>query len=73
MNIPAMAMITVSPEIITARPEVCRSHLERVLRAPAGRPLFALTAHVEERVVDSDGESDQQDQRVRRCRSSGNT
>ena len=42
-----------------------RGDCERVLGGAPGRPLLALTAHVEERVVDADGEPDQQDQRVR--------
>ena len=59
-NIPAIAIITVKPEIRTARPEVA---------AAAGGPrprcvqlaLVALAAHVEERVVHPDRQADQED------------
>ena len=73
MNMPDIAIITVSPEIITARPEVAGGRLQGLLRALAVGSLLALAAHVEERVVDADREPDQQDQRRRRCRRAGTT
>ena len=46
------------PETSTARPEVAAAACERSALAASGRPLLALTPHVEERVVDPDGEAD---------------
>ena len=63
-NIPAIAMITVSPEISTERPEVDAAALQRRLFAAPCRTLLALTLEIEHRVVDADGEPDQQDQLV---------
>ena len=59
--IPAIAIITVKPEISTERPEVAAAASMRGTRALAGGPLLALALEVEERVVDADGEADQQD------------
>ena len=60
-SMPAIAIRTVTPEISTARPEVAAAASSAALLALAGRTLFALTPEVEERVVDADGEADQQD------------
>ena len=60
-NMPAMAIITVKPEMSTARPEVAAAASSAADLAPSGPPLVALAADVEERVVDADGEPDQQD------------
>ena len=58
-NMPAMAAMTVKPEISTARPEVAAATSSA---AADERPLVALLdhpAHVEHRVVDADGEADE--------------
>ena len=61
MNMPAIAAITVRPETSTARPEVAAA-ISSASRWPVpGGPLLALSAQVEERVVDADREADQQD------------
>ena len=58
-NMPAMAAMTVNPEISTARPEVAAA----MSSASAGRAALVLLLHhpaqVEHRVVDADGEADQ--------------
>ena len=60
-NIPAMAIITVRPGDEHGAPRGRRRDVERLAPAPAGRSLLALPAHVEQRVVDADGEPDQDD------------
>ena len=60
-NMPAIAIITVKPEISTARPEVAAAASSAARSAASGAALVSLAAHVEERVVDSDGQADQQD------------
>jgi len=52
-SMPAMAMITVKPEISTARPEVAAAASIAARVASAGPPLVTLAAEVEERVVDT--------------------
>ena len=61
MNIPAIAISTVTPEISTAWPDVGGRAEERGPRLAAGCALLALAAEVEERVVDADRHADQQD------------
>ena len=63
-SIPAIATITVTPEISTERPGGGGGGLERGPVTAAGRPLLTLALDVEERVVDADGEADQQDDRA---------
>ena len=63
-NMPAIATITVRPETSTARPEVAAAASSALARLRPARPLLALAAQVEQRVVDADGEADQQDHRV---------
>ena len=58
---PAIATMTVRPEISTARPEVAAAASKRGLGAAALGPLLALAADVEQRVVDADGQADEQD------------
>ena len=50
MNMPAIATITVTPEISTARPDVAAAASSAALAASGGS-LLALTPEVEERVV----------------------
>ena len=69
-SMPAIAAMTVRPEIRTARPEVAAamsiaSSLPRALGA-----LLTLAADVEQRVVDADREADEHDRRHARCRRS---
>ena len=63
-SMPAIAMITVIPEISTARPEVAAAASIAARSLRPGAPLVAHAADVEERVVDADGETDQQDHLV---------
>ena len=65
---PAMAAITVRPEISTVRPEVAAATFERLFLAPPGLALFTLAPDVEQRVVHADGEADQQDDAARGAR-----
>ena len=67
-NMPLIAAMTVRPETSTARPEVAAAiSIASTLPAPRAQ-LLALTGDVEDRVVDADGEADQQDDRLRRRR-----
>ena len=58
-NRPATATITVRPEMSTERPDVAAAASSAAARC-GRRPLFALAADVEQRVVDADREPDQQ-------------
>ena len=60
MNMPAIATITVRPEISTARPEVAAATWSAA-GCPPGGALLPLASQVEERVVDTDREPDHQD------------
>ena len=60
-NMPAIAMRTVMPGDEHGPARRRRGGFERGGLGAAGAPLFAFTPHVEERVVDADGEADQQD------------
>ena len=66
-NIPAIAVITVSPEMSTARPEVAAARASARSSVLTGAALLELAAQVEHRVVDSDREPDQQHDRVDRA------
>ena len=70
-NMPAIAIITVMPEMSTARPEVAAAASSAARLAASGAPLLALAPDVEERVVDADGEPDQQDHLLDGRRPSG--
>ena len=72
-NIPAIAIMTVKPEISTARPEVAAAASRAAPFASSGLALVAFTAQVEERVVDADCEPDQQDDLLILPRPSGRT
>ena len=61
MNIPAIAISTVAPEIEHGLARGRRRAQQRVARLCARPPLLALAAEVEERVVDADGHADEQD------------
>ena len=63
MYMPAMAIITVKPEISTARPEVAAAASSAACSSAPGRALLALAAQVEQRVVHAHGQADQQDHR----------
>ena len=65
-SMPAIAAITVRPDTSTARPDVAAAISSAVGGRAALRPLLALAAQVEQRVVDADGQADQQDHRVDR-------
>ena len=65
-NMPAMAIITVTPETSTARPEVAAANSSAAAALAARVALLHLAAQVEHRVVDADREADQQDHRVDR-------
>ena len=65
--IPAIAIITVKPETITARPEVAAAAASDAVFAAPRLALLALAAQVEHRVVDPDREADQQDHLVDRA------
>ena len=60
---PAIAMITVTPETSTARPDVDAAACRDACLGVPRRSLLAFSPQVEERVVDADGEPDQQDHR----------
>ena len=60
-NIPAIAIMTVMPGDQHRPAGGGGGGLERGAVAAAGAPLLALALHVEERVVDADGEPDEQD------------
>ena len=60
---PAMAAMTVKPEISTARPDVAAAAASAASAIAARPALLALAADVEERVVDADGEADEHDHR----------
>ena len=63
---PAIASITVRPETSTARPEVAAAAASEASAPGAALALLALAAQIEHRVVDADGEPDQQDHLVDR-------
>ena len=58
-----MAVITVSPETSTERPDVAAAASSAAFAASRG-PFLAFTLQVEERVVDADGEPDQEHERT---------
>ena len=60
-NMPAIAIRTVMPEIEDGAAGGGCGGLEGGVLASPGRTLFTFTPEVEERVVDADGEADQQD------------
>ena len=60
-SIPAMAVMTVSPEIRTARPDVAAARARAVRTVPASVSLLELPPQVEHGVVHADGEPDEQD------------
>ena len=60
-NMPAIAIITVRPETSTARPEVAAAASRAASLAAPGGAFLALAPQVEQRVVDADGEADEQD------------
>ena len=62
-NMPAMAAMTVRPEMSTARPDVAAAASSAASVLAPGLALLALAAEVEQRVVDADGEADEQDDR----------
>ena len=64
-NIPAIAAITVSPEISTERPDVAAAASSAARSLRPGRTLLPFALQVEHRVVDADGEADEQDERGR--------
>jgi hypothetical protein len=56
---PAIATITVRPEISTDRPEVAAAASSARLFASPGSSLLAFPLQIEHRVVDADREPDQ--------------
>ena len=60
-NIPAIAIITVMPEMSTARPDVAAAASSAAGSLRPARRSSRSRLDVEERVVDADGEPDQQD------------
>ena len=60
-NMPAIAIRTVMPETRIARPEVAAAAARAAPSLRPAAPLLALAPDVEERVVDPDGEADQED------------
>ena len=60
---PAIATITVSPEISTERPEVAAATSSAACSLRPGGPLLPLALQVEHRVVDADREPDQEHHR----------
>ena len=66
-SIPAIAISTVRPGDEDRVPRCAGSLQQRIAVREAARPLLALAAEVEERVVDPDGHPDQQDHRLRRA------
>ena len=63
-SMPAMATMTVKPETSTARPEVAAAICTASSFPAPARLLLAFTTQVEERVVDADGQADEQDDRA---------
>jgi hypothetical protein len=61
---PAIEMSTMKPETTIAWPDVRCGRFECRLRALAPVALLHLATHVEHRVVDADGEADEQDDRA---------
>ena len=61
---PAIAIITVKPETSTARPEVAAAASIAASLLRPGSAFLALAPQVEQRVVDADGEADEQDDLV---------
>ena len=61
---PASATITVRPETTTARPTVAEVASSAASGLAAVAALLALAADVEQRVVDADGEADEDDERA---------
>jgi hypothetical protein len=59
---PAIATITVRPEMSTERPDVAAAASSAA--RPPGGPLLAFPLQVEHRVVDPDGEPDQEHERA---------
>ena len=59
MNMPAIAAMTVKPEMSTARPEVAAAISSAASGDVALVALLHLAAEVEHRVVDADGEADE--------------
>ena len=70
-NMPAIAIRTVMPEIEDGAAGGGGGGLERGALAATGGPLLALAPEVEERVVDADGEADQEDRPRRSARRPG--
>ena len=64
-NMPAIATITVRPEMSTERPEVAAAASSAASLAPSGGALLARPLQIEHRVVDADREPDQQHERGR--------
>ena len=62
-NMPAIATITVRPEISTDRPEVAAAASSAAALAPALRAFLTLAPEVEHRVVDADRDPDQEHER----------
>ena len=64
-NMPLIATITVRPETSTARPDVAAAiSIASMVVLPSG-PFAALAGEVEDRVVDTDREADQEDHGLR--------
>ena len=61
---PAIAIITVRPEMSTERPEVAAAASSAASLAAAGGPFLPLALEVEHRVVDADREPDQEHDRA---------
>ncbi len=66
MNIPAIAIRAVTPEISMACPRGGGSAQQRRSRLCTAPPLLSLPPHGEERVVDADGHPNQEDHGGRR-------
>ena len=72
-NMPAIAVMTIRPETSTERPDVAAAASNCGSLAPAGGTLLPLPPQVEHRVVDADGEADQEhDAQVPASPSAGN-
>ncbi len=63
-SMPAIATRTVTPEMSTERPDVAAAASSAASSAATRGTLFALPLQVEHRVVDSDREPDQEDDRA---------
>ena len=59
-NKPAIATITVRPEMSTERPEVAAAASSAARSLRPGGPFLSFAPEVEHRVVDTDREPDQQ-------------